>query len=96
MKYASFECRVPSSGWVNGMKLSRRVIARSVDRGSYPRLPSKHPSGVCQSAPEGLWMVARGRTPGARGRGDGFDHDKAALHFMPLPGWERVRVRGIK
>ncbi len=34
-------------------------------------------------------MVARGKTPGARGRGDGFAHDKAALNFMPLPSRER-------
>ncbi len=34
-------------------------------------------------------MVARGKTPGARGRGGGFDHDKAALNLMPLPIRER-------
>jgi hypothetical protein len=42
----------------------------------------------------------RGKTPGERGCGAGFyydyDYDQNALNFMPLPGWERARVRGVK
>jgi len=74
----------------NRYKLSLLFIARLMDRWLHHRLPSTAPPGLIDTPQRGVRRVARGATPGERGRGAGFYHyhdyhDKNSLNLMPLP-----------
>ena len=63
---------------------SAMASSSQVDRWLHHRLPSTAPPGLIDTPQRGVRRVARGATPGERGRGAGFHHDKNSLNLMPL------------